>query len=80
MNKLPTSKAEARAHLQRTARVTAPDPAADLGRNTGRNGSAQKSYDRYMALAQAKAQSGDEVAAENYYQHAEHFFRSMSGE
>jgi Domain of unknown function (DUF4167) len=29
-------------------------------------------------LAQAEFQAGDKVAAENYYQHAEHYFRSMS--
>jgi hypothetical protein len=40
--------------------------------------SAQKSYERYLALAQAEAQAGDIVGAENYYQHAEHYFRSMS--
>ena len=39
---------------------------------------AQRSYERYIALAQAEAQNGDRVAAENYYQHAEHYFRSMS--
>lgn len=39
---------------------------------------AQRSYERYLALAQAEAQAGDRVAAENYYQHAEHYFRSMS--
>jgi uncharacterized protein DUF4167 len=38
----------------------------------------QKSYERYLALAQARAQSGDVIGAENYYQHAEHYFRSMS--
>jgi hypothetical protein len=42
--------------------------------------SAQRSYERYVALAQAQAQAGDLVAAENYYQHAEHYFRSMSSE
>jgi hypothetical protein len=44
------------------------------------NGSqnAQRSYERYLALAQAQAQSGDVIGAENYYQHAEHYFRSMS--
>jgi Domain of unknown function (DUF4167) len=31
---------------------------------------AQKSYERYLALAQAQAQSGDVIGAENYYQHA----------
>jgi hypothetical protein len=31
-------------------------------------------------LAQAQAQAGDLVGAENYYQHAEHYFRSMSAD
>ena len=39
---------------------------------------AQRSYERYLALAKAQAQIGDIVGAENYYQHAEHYFRSMS--
>jgi hypothetical protein len=39
---------------------------------------AQRSYERYLALAQAQAQSGDLIGAENYYQHAEHYYRSMS--
>ncbi len=38
---------------------------------------AQRSYERYLVLAQAQAQSGDRIGAENYYQHAEHYFRSM---
>ena len=41
---------------------------------------ARRSYERYLALAQAAAQSGDLIAAENYYQHSEHYFRSMSSE
>jgi hypothetical protein len=40
--------------------------------------SAQRSYERYIALAQAEALSGNIIAAENYYQHAEHYFRLMS--
>jgi hypothetical protein len=43
-------------------------------------GNAQRNYERYLALAQAQAQSGDIVGAENYYQHAEHYFRSMSSD
>ncbi len=39
---------------------------------------AQKSYERYLALAQAQAQVGDRIGAENYYQHAEHYLRSIS--
>ncbi len=40
----------------------------------------QRSYERYLALARAQALSGDTVGAENYYQHAEHYFRSMSSD
>jgi Domain of unknown function (DUF4167) len=41
---------------------------------------AQRNYERYLALAQAEAQSGNTVGAENYYQYAEHYFRSMSSD
>ena len=41
---------------------------------------AQRNYERYLALARAEAQNGNTVAAENYYQHAEHYFRSMSSD
>jgi Domain of unknown function (DUF4167) len=40
--------------------------------------SPRKQYERYMALALSQAQSEDMVGAENYYQHAEHYFRSIS--
>jgi hypothetical protein len=40
----------------------------------------QRSYERYLALAQAEAQSGNSIGAENYYQHAEHYFRSMTSD
>jgi hypothetical protein len=39
---------------------------------------AQRNYERYLALAQAEVQAGNVIGAENYYQHAEHYFRSMS--
>jgi hypothetical protein len=42
--------------------------------------SAQRNYERYLALALAQAQAGDVIGAENYYQHAEHYFRSMSSD
>jgi hypothetical protein len=34
-------------------------------------------YDMYVALARAAALTGDAVETENYYQHAEHYFREM---
>jgi hypothetical protein len=39
---------------------------------------AKKNYERYMALAGAAASAGDPIETENYYQHAEHYFRLMS--
>ena len=39
---------------------------------------AQRNYEQYLALAQAEAQAGNLIGAENYYQHAEHYFRSMN--
>jgi uncharacterized protein DUF4167 len=41
---------------------------------------AQRNYERYLALAQAEALSGNLIGAENYYQHAEHYFRSMASD
>ncbi|MGB6394268.1 MAG: DUF4167 domain-containing protein [Bradyrhizobium sp.] len=38
---------------------------------------AQRNYERYLALARAEALAGDRIVAENYFQHAEHYFRSM---
>ncbi|PKA44566.1 hypothetical protein CWR43_01475 [Rhizobium sullae] len=39
---------------------------------------AKQRYEHYLALAREKALSGDRVGAENYYQHAEHYFRSAA--
>ena len=41
---------------------------------------AQRNYERYLALAQAEVQAGNLIGAENYYQYAEHYFRSMSSD
>jgi hypothetical protein len=38
------------------------------------------SYERYMALARAVGSTGDATEIENYYQHAEHYFRTMKGQ
>ena len=35
-------------------------------------------FERYVALAREAAASGDRIAAENLYQHAEHYFRVMN--
>lgn len=38
---------------------------------------ARQSYEHYLNLARAKALAGDKIEAENCYQHAEHYLRSM---
>jgi Domain of unknown function (DUF4167) len=35
-------------------------------------------FERYVALAREAAANGDRIASENFFQHAEHYFRIMS--
>jgi Domain of unknown function (DUF4167) len=58
-------------------RSTGTIPKAAHSASNGFQG-AQRSYERYLTLAQEEARSGNVVGAENYYQHAEHYFRLMS--
>jgi uncharacterized protein DUF4167 len=46
-------------------------------RQNGAVGSAQRNYERYLALARDATLSGDRIEAENFYQHAEHYFPVM---
>jgi hypothetical protein len=55
-----------------TSNAGRPDP------NNSQN--AQRSYERYLALARAEVQIGNTIGAENYFQYAEHYFRSMRPE
>ena len=45
------------------------------GPNLKIRGSAHQIFERYLALAREATASGDRIAAENFYQHAEHYFR-----
>jgi hypothetical protein len=45
------------------------------GPNIKIRGSTHQIFERYLALAREATASGDRVAAENFYQHAEHYFR-----
>ena len=55
-------------------RKTEPEGVRNLARDPQ---NAQRNYERYLALARAEALTGDRIAAENYFQHAEHYFRLM---
>ena len=48
------------------------------GPNVKIRGNAYQVFERYVALAREAATSGDRIAAENLYQHAEHYFRVMN--
>ncbi|MEE8443988.1 MAG: DUF4167 domain-containing protein [Alphaproteobacteria bacterium] len=41
-------------------------------------GSAHQVYEKYLTLARDAGTSGDRVAAENYSQHAEHYYRIIN--
>ncbi|HEY4136267.1 MAG TPA: DUF4167 domain-containing protein [Alphaproteobacteria bacterium] len=41
-------------------------------------GSASQVLEKYLALARDATSAGDRIAAENYFQHAEHYYRILS--
>src|SRR5262249_21144491 len=45
------------------------------GPNIKIRGSAHQIFERYLTLAREATATGDRIAAENFYQHAEHYFR-----
>ena len=45
------------------------------GPNIKIRGSAHQIFERYIALAREATASDDRIAAENFYQHAEQYFR-----
>jgi hypothetical protein len=48
------------------------------GPNVKIRGTPHQIFERYIALAREASTSGDRVAAENLYQHAEHYLRVMN--
>jgi len=66
----------ARSFANRSKQGTSKSDRPDLRKSQN----AQRSYERYLVLAQSQAQSGDLIGAENYYQHAEHYYRSISSD
>lgn len=50
------------------------------GPNVKIRGNAYQVFERYVALAREASSAGDRIAAENFYQHAEHYFRIMNAD
>ena len=63
---------------RRPPRRRPPDNGQNAGARQRQNGSAgntHRNYERYLALARDATLNGDIIEAENFYQHAEHYFR-----
>lgn len=50
---------------------------ADVTKPRGTPSGTKQKYEHYIALAKSQAAMGDNISAENYFQHAEHYLRSM---
>lgn len=62
--------------FQQSPRVLQHNPTFDSnGPNVKIHGSALQVFERYVGLAREATVADDRVAAENLYQHAEHYFR-----
>lgn len=65
-----------RGRNQRRRQGVNPNRALDSnGPDVRIRGTANQIYDKYTALARDASSSGDRIKAENYLQHAEHYFR-----
>jgi len=69
-----------RSSPNRTRRWTSSGTSSAARPETKDPQNARRNYERYLALAQAEVQAGDTIGAENFYQYAEHYFRSMSSD
>ena len=55
------------------------NPNYDGGGNNNRmRGNAQQLLDKYLAMAREATSAGDRVLAENYFQHADHYYRVVN--
>jgi hypothetical protein len=58
-------------------RKTQPKHVRRQQRQSMTDANAHRNYERYLALAREAASAGDAIQTENWYQHAEHYFRLM---
>jgi Domain of unknown function (DUF4167) len=71
------TKVMTNAMLRRSNPTRRNQPTGVVRARAGNVQSFQRNYDRYLSLARAEALAGDRIAAENYFQHAEHYFRAI---
>jgi hypothetical protein len=71
------TKVKTNAMLRRSQPTQGNQPTGFVRPQAGNVQTFQRSYERYLTMARAEALSGDRIVAENYFQHAEHYFRAM---
>src|SRR6266404_1898162 len=74
----PHTKTSASATARKSPPAQKNRPSGSVRPQAGDPQNAERNYQRYLALARAETLTGDRIAAENYFQHAEHYFRSMA--
>lgn len=77
MNKQNNMKGRQRGRSGGKQRPQGRNPNFDGGGNRPR-GNAQQLMEKYLALARDATSSGDRVLAENYFQHADHYYRVLN--
>ncbi len=70
-----------RTHGRGNGRVSG-NPRTQRNGNNGPagRGNARRVMEKYLALAQEASSAGDRIAAEGFFQHAEHYFRVMTAD
>ncbi len=70
----PRSRGNGKRHSGRTYSFESNGPEGKI------RGTAQQVFDKYQALARDSFSSGDRIAAEGYFQFAEHYFRILAAD
>lgn len=69
-----SGKVRNRRHQQTPTNSKRLEPSGDRKQNGG----LRKHFEQYQERARHAAMSGDDIAAEGHYQHAEHYYRLMN--
>ncbi len=79
LNKMRQGPNAKRTHGRGNGRVSG-NPRTQRNGNNGPagRGNARRVMEKYLALAQEASSAGDRIAAEGFFQHAEHYYRLMT--
>ncbi len=61
-----------------SGRISGPRAQTNKKNGSAVRGNARQVMERYLALAREASLAGDRIAAEGFFQHAEHYFRQMT--